>query len=306
MSVYTTVSESQMQDFLSLYNLGELVELKGIAQGITNTNYFVTTTENRYILTIFETLQLEELPFFLELMRALSQQGVACPTPQIQTDGHLVSILADKPACLVSCLKGSDSETPSAAQCFSVGAMMAKMHLASQNIDLHMDNPRYQDWWQTTAKRVYERMDNNEAKLLQDTIDLIAKQPIDKLPHGIIHADLFKDNVLLDGDEVAGFIDFYYACYGSFIYDIAIAINDWARTPDNNIDNALKQALLDGYNSIRPLTSDEENFLPLAQKAAILRFWVSRLEDYHFPPEGDLTFTKDPNAFRDLLLSLDA
>ncbi len=305
MSVYTSVTEGQMQDFLSLYNLGSLVELKGIAQGITNTNYFVSTTEERYILTIFETLQLEELPFFLELMRALSQKNIACPAPQMQKDGHLASMLAGKPACLVSCLNGKDNEHPTQKQCFSVGAMMAKMHLASQDIDLHMENPRHQAWWESTAKRVEQHMNENDVALLQKTIAFVKEQNDLHLPHGIIHADLFKDNVLLNGDNVAGFIDFYYACRGSFVYDIAIAINDWARTPENTINPDLKAAFLAGYQSIRALSQDEKNYLPTAQKAAILRFWVSRLEDYYFPAEGDLTFTKDPNAFKDLLVHLE-
>ncbi len=304
MSVYTSVTEAQMQDFLSHYQLGDLVELKGIAQGITNTNYFVTTTTDRYILTIFETLHSEELPFFLELMRAMSNAGVACPAPQMRTDGHLSGVLSGKPACLVSCLHGKDTESPNEAQCFSVGAMMAKMHIASQSIDLRMDNPRYQDWWQKTAARVEAHMPTPEAKLLKDTIIEVAEQNTSHLPHGLIHADLFKDNVLLSGDDVAGLIDFYYACHGAFVYDIAIAVNDWARNSDNTINPALQAAFLAGYNSIRQLNEDELNAFSWAQKAAILRFWVSRLEDFYFPPEGDLTFTKDPNAFRDLLLHL--
>ena len=147
-------------------------------------------------------------------------------------------------------------------------------------------------------------LDSRDGMLLQSEIDFLANHPDTHLPSGIIHADLFKDNVLLDNEAVAGFIDFYYACNGSFVYDLAIAVNDWARTADNLIDAQLAAAFIQGYESIRPLSDEERNYLPIAQRAGSIRFWVSRLLDYHFPQEGEMTFVKDPNAFRDLLLSL--
>ena len=167
-----------------------------------------------------------------------------------------------------------------------------------------MQNPRGKAWWTAEIERLLPLMSYVDATLLKDTVAALNAHDDSDLPHGIIHADLFKDNVLIHGDDVAGFIDFYYACQGNFMYDLAIAINDWARTDANQIDTEFQDALLQGYNSLRSLSAAEQDYLPLAQQAACIRFWVSRLLDFHFPPEGELTFTKNPDVFRDLLLKL--
>lgn len=304
MSVYTSVSKEQINDFLKDYNIGELVSLQGIAQGITNSNYFLTTTQSKFVLTIFETLTQSELPFFLKLKHHLSQHGVACPKPIARIDGRLDSVLADKPACLVSCLEGSDTSVPTPEQSYSTGVMLAKMHQAGSCFPEKINNPRYASWWQAASEKLLPYLDSADAKLLQAEIRFLAEHPDTHLPQGIIHADLFKDNVLLKGDTVTGFIDFYYACTGSFVYDLAIAINDWARTAENVLDLELQAAFIDGYQSIRPLTEAEAEYLNTAQRAGCIRFWVSRLLDYHFPQTGEMTFIKDPNAFRDLLRTL--
>lgn len=302
MSVYTSVSDDEMRVFLQDYVIGQFVALQGIAQGITNSNYFVTTTHGRYVLTVFEALQQHELPFFLQLKQHLNRRGVACPAPVARTDGRFDGTLVGKPACLVSCLAGRDTALPTPAQCFNTGAMLAKMHLAGTNFPHRMANPRHAAWWQNECHRLLPHLDRPDADLLQDEIAFLAAHPDDGLPGGIIHADLFKDNVLFDGETVAGFIDFYYACNGSFVHDLAIALNDWARLASNHIDAALQAALIDGYQSVRPLTAAETQYLPIARRAGCVRFWVSRLLDYHFPHAGEITFIKDPNAFRDLLL----
>ncbi|ASK27621.1 homoserine kinase [Neisseria chenwenguii] len=304
MSVYTSVSDDEMRAFLTNYDLGGFVSLQGIAQGITNSNYFLTTTAGRYVLTVFEVLQQEELPFFLRLKQHLSDNGVACPAPVVCKDGRMDSVLAGKPACLVTCLKGSDTSWATAAQCFNTGAMLAKMHIAGQTFPLKMENPRYDTWWRESAAKLLPVLDAADAALLQSEIAFLDQHSGSHLPSGIIHADLFKDNVLLDGEQVAGFIDFYYACNGNFMYDLAIAVNDWARTADNKLDQALFEAFLNGYESVRPLSDEERTYFPTAQRAGCIRFWVSRLLDFHFPQEGEMTFIKDPNTFRDLLLSL--
>ena len=304
MSVYTSISDDEMRDFLGFYDVGDFVSLQGIAQGITNSNYFVTTTVGRFVLTIFEVLQQEELPFFLLLKQHLSSQGVACPAPIQRKDGRFDSTLAGKPACMVTRLSGSDTSWPTEQQCFNTGAMLAKMHLAGQNFPLKMDNPRYTQWWHEACLRLMPVLDTDDAALLQNEIAFLDAHLNDNLPGGIIHADLFKDNVLLDGEQVAGFIDFYYACNGNFMYDLAIAVNDWARTADNHLDETLAAAFLAGYQQIRPLSEAELAYYPVAQRAGCIRFWVSRLLDFHFPVEGEMTFIKDPNAFRDLLLTL--
>lgn len=304
MSVYTTVSDEEMRVFLADYDLGEFVALQGIAQGITNSNYFLTTSTGRYVLTVFEVLQQEELPFFLELNQHLSRNSVACAAPIARKDGRLDSVLAGKPACLVTCLQGSDTSWATEAQCFHTGAMLAKMHLVGQSFDQKMENPRYTAWWHDACAQLLPVLNEDDALLLQNEIAAFDRNRRDDLPSGIIHADLFKDNVLLDGETVAGFIDFYYACNGDFMYDLAIAVNDWARTADNTLDHTLEAAFIRGYESVRPLSDEERAYYPTAQRAGCIRFWVSRLLDFHFPQSGEMTFIKDPNAFRDLLLSL--
>lgn len=304
MSVYTSVSDDEMRDLLTHYQIGEFQSLQGIAQGITNSNFFLHTDTGSYVLTVFEVLQQDELPFYLQLKQHLSENQVACPTPIAQISGRLDAQVAGKPACIVSKLSGRDTAVATEQQCFAVGAMLAQMHLASQSFPHSMTNPRHSKWWTESSLKLLPHLSPDDAQLLQDEIAFLAQNPDDDLPHGIIHADLFKDNVLLDGDKVAGFIDFYYACNGSFVYDIAIAVNDWARHANNTLDKNLQAAFMRGYQSVRPLTVAERDYLPIAHRAGCVRFWVSRLLDFHFPAEGELTFIKDPNAFRDLLLSM--
>ncbi|WP_107879531.1 homoserine kinase [Neisseria animaloris] len=304
MSVYTSISNDEMHQFLMEYDLGNFVFLQGIAQGITNSNYFLTTTAGRFVLTVFEVLKQEELAFFLLLKQHLSDNGVACPSPISRKDGRFDSTLAGKPACIVTRLKGSDTSWPTENQCFHTGGMLAKMHLAGQSFPLQMDNPRYSKWWHEAYVKLLPLLDKDDATLLENEIAYLDNNPDDHLPSGIIHADLFKDNVLLDGDQVAGFIDFYYACNGNFMYDLAIAVNDWARTADNKLDPILEKSFIAGYESVRPLSNDEKDYYPIAQRAGCIRFWVSRLLDFHFPQKGEITFIKDPNTFRNLLLSL--
>lgn len=304
MSVYTSISDDEMLQFLKQYDLGDFMSLQGIAQGITNSNYFLTTSSGKYVLTVFEVLKQEELPFFLLLKQHLSENNVACPAPIARKDGRLDSILAGKPACLVTCLKGSDTSWPTEKQCFNTGAMLAKMHLARQNFPLQMDNPRYRSWWHSSSLQLLPVLEQDDAALLKSEIAYLDEHSEEELPSGIIHADLFKDNVLLDGETVAGFIDFYYACEGNFMYDLAIAVNDWARTADNKLNHTLEAAFIAGYEQVRPLSEAERAYYPIAQRAGCIRFWVSRLLDFHFPQEGEMTFIKDPNAFRDLLLYL--
>lgn len=303
MSVYTHVHDEHMRQLLTQYDIGTFQSLHGIAQGITNSNYFLYTDRDSFVLTIFEALTQAELPFFLKLTQHLNQNGVACPNPIAQTNGRLDAQLLGKPACIVSRLKGSDTAYPTPEQCFNTGAMLATMHIASIHFPEKMPNPRHTTWWTNSAEQLYPILNQNDRKLLRDEIEFLSHYPDQHLPAGIIHADLFKDNVLLDGNKVAGFIDFYYACNGSFVYDLAIAINDWARHANNTLDIELQLSFMQGYESVRPLTDDERAYLNIAHRAACVRFWVSRLLDYHFPNTGELTFIKDPNVFRDLLIS---
>ncbi|MBV8647946.1 homoserine kinase [Paludibacterium sp.] len=300
MSVFTVVTDAALSDWLKQYNL-QLVAFQGIAAGVTNTNYFVDTQHGRYVLTLFETLRLDELPFYLELMSHLARHGVACPAPLLDQQDRLASMLAGRPACLVSCLTGRDIETPNPAQCRAVGDMLATLHRAAGTFKLSTVNPRGPAWWNQAAPTLYPLLTSAEAASLREEIAFQASHRTSHLPRGVIHADLFKDNVLMAGDAIAGFIDFYYACNDVLLYDVAIAVNDWARRPDGQIDPALARAFLAGYQAVRPLEAAERELWPVMLRAAALRFWVSRLLDLHFPMEGALTYTKDPGVFHTLL-----
>lgn len=303
MSVYTTVSRDNLQQWLQGYALGQLIDFQGIAAGITNTNYFVTTTHGRYVLTLFETLRLDELPYYLSLMSHLARHGVACPAPIADHSDRFASLLAGKPACLVSCLTGADVSHPTAAQCRAVGEMLAQMHKAGATFPRKMHNPRGPHWWSLTAQQLYAQLPTDIAETLAEEIHFQDGHRFDHLPSGVIHADLFRDNVLLDGDNISGFIDFYYACNDILLYDIAIAVNDWARRDDGELDDELARAFLAGYQSERPLSQAERDCWPVMLRAAALRFWVSRLQDLYQPISGELTYTKDPAAFYQLLLA---
>lgn len=301
MSVYTVVSEEALTAFLARYSVGRLLAFRGIAAGITNTNYFVTTEAGRWVLTLTESLGLDELPYFLALKYYLSERGIACPAPQQQRGGAWASLLCGKPACLVSVLPGSEVLAPNPAQCRAIGKMLAKMHLAGADFPERMPNPRGAAWWEAALPKVLPKLSAQEAALLQNTVDAVRAAPLSDLPHGVIHADLFRDNVLFHGDEVGGVIDFYYACDGAWLYDLAICANDWCSEADGRLHSERLAALWEGYQSVRRLSAAEEAAWPQARRAAALRFWMSRLLDYYYPPEGELTFIKDPQVFRQIL-----
>lgn len=253
------------------------------------------------MLTLFETLTLDELPYYLNLMSHLARHGVACPAPMADRSDRFASLLAGKPACLVSCLNGGDVPEPGAAHCRAVGAMMADMHLAGDTYPARMANPRGPAWWSATAQVVYPHMPKADAELLHAEIAFQSQHRFDTLPSGVIHADLFRDNVLFAGETVAGFIDFYYACNDVLVYDLAIALNDWCSLSDGDIDPIRARALLAGYQSVRPLTEAEKAAWPVMLRAAALRFWTSRLYDKYLPQAGELTFTKDPAQFQQVI-----
>lgn len=301
MSVFTTVTPEQLRTWLLAYPLGDLVELKGIASGITNTNYFVTTSTGRYVLTLFEKNSADELPYFLDLMAHLAERGVLCPRPLRRHDGASLSELNGKPAALVSCLRGCSLETPSTAHCTEVGRVLAEMHVAGRSFLSSSINQRGAEWRAATAAQVMDFLNAEDHKLLQQTLAFQADFDTSSLPRGVIHADLFRDNVLFDGDQLGGVIDFYYACNDVLLYDIAIAANDWCTLPDGSLDDARTSALLKAYHVVRPLSANEQSAWPGMLRIAALRFWLSRLFDHYFPQEGELTHAKDPQHFQIIL-----
>lgn len=301
MSVFTTVTTDQLGQWLRAYPLGELLDLKGIASGITNTNYFVTTTTGRYVLTLFEKNSVEELPYFLDLMGYLAERGIPCPQPVLNYDGHNLNELNGKPAALVSCLRGHSLEAVTAEHCAEVGRVLADMHLAGRAFPAYMENPRSEAWRKETAGKVMQFLDAADQAMLRDELAFEAGLALDELPHGVIHADLFRDNVLFENDLLGGVIDFYYACNDILLYDVAIAVNDWCSTENGALDEARLRALLQAYHAVRPLSEAEHAAWTGMLRIAALRFWLSRLYDLHFPQEGEIIHAKDPNFFRQIL-----
>lgn len=301
MSVYTPVSTDDLRAWLRNYSLGALRELKGIASGIENSNFFVITTHGRYVLTLFEKLTPDELPYFLSLLAHLSRHGIPCPSPIANLENEFLGALNGKPACLVSCLEGKSLEQPDARHCAQVGEMLAGLHLAGKSYPAFMPNPRGPQWWKTTAGSVAERLAPAQARLLWEELRFQSLYRFEDVPRGVIHADLFRDNVLFHDDTLSGVIDFYYACNDAWLYDVAIAVNDWCVAADGALDPARALALLDAYHQTRPFTAIERGAWPVMLRAAALRFWLSRLYDFHFPRPGELTHAKDPQHFEHIL-----
>jgi homoserine kinase type II len=301
MSVFTTVTPEQLSAWLKAYSIGTLVLLEGIAAGIENTNYFVTTTRGRYVLTLFERLPAANLPYYLDLMAHLSRHGIPCPAPVASGQGRYAGELNGKPAALVTCVPGADLEQVSAAHCATLGNLLARMHLAGAGYRTEMPNPRGPQWWKKAANDVRPFLAADTAALLAREVDFQLSHRHTDLPRGVIHADLFRDNVLWQDDQISGVIDFYFACNDVLLYDIAIAVNDWCIAPDAGIDLHTAAALLEAYHRVRPLTPAERNAWPMMLRAGALRFWLSRLYDLHLPRTGILTHAKDPGHFQRML-----
>jgi homoserine kinase type II len=301
MAVFTSVSEAEFSAWLGDYSLGQLLELHGIASGIENTNYFVTTSNGRFVLTLFEILSADELPFYLNLMAHLARHGIPCPNPVANRANQFLGTLNGKPACIVSRLSGKSTSTPSTSQCAAIGAMLGQLHIAGQSFSQIMPNPRGTTWRAATARQVRPFLDAQQAALLDSEVMLHAQQNWTSLPQGVIHADLFRDNVLLEENRIGGLIDFYFACSDVLLYDVAITVNDWCTNSDGTLDAAKVQSLLRAYHAVRPLLVSEQRAWPLLLRSAALRFWLSRLFDLHLPRDGELIHAHDPRQFERIL-----
>lgn len=303
MSVYTAVERDELEAFLTTYSVGELDDYQGISAGIENTNFFVDTADGRYVLTLFEQLLPREIPFFLELTSFLHHGGVPAAKPEHNRDGRFLSTLNGKPAALVERLTGASVDHPSEAQCAAIGEGLAKLHVVGAEFakNRHRVNDRGPRWWKATAERVMPKIPEEEAAQIQEEMRFQAMHHFPDLPRGVIHADLFRDNALFDGDKLTGIIDFYYACNSLLLYDLAVLVNDWCVEADGTLDGRRLKALLHAYHSVRPLTAAERGAWPVMLRAAALRFWLSRLQDACFPRPGEMTHIKNPDAFRDIL-----
>ena len=301
MSVFTPVTPEQLSAWIKHYSIGALTHLEGIAAGIENTNYFVTTTHGRYVLTLFEKLRYGELPFYLNLMAHLARHGIPCPQPIANLSNQVLSELNGKPASIFTCMPGADVREVDAPHCATIGSVLAQMHLAGQSYGAKMQNPRGPQWWEAAASEIAPFLDANAAAMLAAEVRFQTQHRYDELPRGAIHADLFRDNVLWDGARVGGVIDFYFACTDALLYDVAITVNDWCFPLGPALDAPRAHALLSAYDSVRPFTADEHAAWPQMLRAGALRFWISRLYDFHLPRPGALVHAKDPAYFQRML-----
>jgi len=306
MAVFTEVSTTEASDLLSRLHLGSLTALRGIEGGIENTNYFLTSDQGEYVLTLFERLSAEQLPFYLHLMKHLAHAGIPVPDPQADQAGDILHAVAGKPAAVVNKLRGKSQLAPQAVHCAALGAMLARMHLAGRGYERQQPNLRGLDWWNETVPVVLPHVDGPQAALLQSELayqnHVAASSPYAALPRGPVHADLFRDNAMFDGEELTGFFDFYFAGVDTWLFDLAVCLNDWCiDLPTGAHDAARASALLQAYQAVRPLTADERTLLPAMLRAGALRFWISRLWDFHLPREAAMLTPHDPTHFERVL-----
>lgn len=306
MAVFTPVSRPELEHWLAGYDLGALRAHEGIASGIENTNYFVDTERGRFVLTLFERLHHDQLPFYLGLMRHLAARHIPCPDPLADRTGALLSTLNGKPAALVSRLRGAAQMAPDVGHCAQLGELLARMHLAAADYPGELPNLRGLDWWVATAPKVAGFLAPAVAAMLADEIEVQrrfgASELNRALPRSAVHADLFRDNVLFDGDTLGGVIDFYFAGCDTWLFDLAVTCNDWCIDDATGaFDPARLAAMLDAYVEVRAPEAAEREAWPLMLRAGALRFWLSRLFDLHLPRPAQMVTPKDPGHFERIL-----
>ncbi len=298
MAVYTEVSDEQLSDYLAGYDLGEVLSCKGIAEGVENSNFLLHMEAGFYILTLYEKrVDANDLPFFLGLLDHLSERGLTCPRPVHLRNGQALGTLAGRPAAIVTFLDGMSIKRPSAAQCGMVGEALAKMHLAAQDFKLTRSNALSTKAWPELFSGARQQADSvfpGLAKLIGDELDFLQQIWPANLPSGVIHADLFPDNVFFMSGHLSGLIDFYFACNDFLAYDLVICLNAWCFEQDGSFNVTSAIAMVNGYNSVRKLNSDEVTALPVLARGAALRFLLTRLVDWLDVPPGALVKPKDP------------
>ena len=298
MSVYTTVGREELADWLRPLGIGELTDFAGIAAGMQNSNYFVTTTSGRYVLTLFEDIDPAGLDFYLMLQAHLAERGIPAPRPFADPLGRRWRMLAGKPGALLSCLPGRAIEQPGELHCRAVGEVLARLHAASTDLDNPPPNPCGAAWCQRVGSGLLPLVRPDERELLADELAFQQTRDWSALPRSVIHADLFRDNVLWEGDRLGGVLDFYFAGEDICLFDLAVVANDWCG------DAVTLAALIDGYAAVWPLTDGERAAWPAVRRAAALRFWLLRLSVRHHPKAGSVVTIKNPDDFRTLLLRL--
>jgi homoserine kinase type II len=298
MAVYTEVSDDDLAQFIASYDLGALLSYKGIAEGVENTNYLVHTEKGPYFLTLYEKrVAPADLPFFLGLMEHLAKAGINCPTPVRDAEGRSLRTLAGRPAALVTFLEGVWIRRPQPRHCWAVGQAMARLHLAGQSFQLQRANALGPPGWRPLYGRFQARAEEvapGLAATVEQELDYLDSNWPTGLPHGVIHADLFPDNVFFLGDALSGLIDFYFACNDALAYDIAVTLNAWCFESDHAYNVTKGQALLKGYQSARTLTAQEREALPRLARGAALRFLLTRAYDWLHTASDALVSRKDP------------
>jgi len=310
MAVFTEVSLDEARALVARLDAGELLALRGITAGIENTNYYVSTRSGEWVLTLFERLTAEQLPYYLRLMQHLARRGLPVPEPRADAQGQIAHQVAGKPAALVNRLPGHHQLAPDLHHCQQLGHVLARLHTAVADFPLSQPNLRGLAWWLHTAPQVMPFLAPEQQALLADELQfqqtLAGSAAYAALPRGAVHADLFCDNVLFDGlpghEKLTGAFDFYFAGNDSLAYDLAVCLNDWClHAADGRLDEARAQALLAGYQDERRLSATEQRLLPALLRAAALRFWLSRLADWHLPRDAALLQPKDPAHFERVL-----
>lgn len=303
MSVFTALSSEAAAAWLEGYALGTLESLEGIAEGVQNSNFFLGTTRGAYVLTLFEQVARDEIPFFLALMAYLAGKGIPCPAPFANRRNAQLTDLDGKPAAILSRLPGRSQSAPSLAQCAAIGELLADLHRAARAYPGAPAHRRDTAWCATVAAAIEPLLAADDALLLRDELRHQRTCRPGDLPRGVIHADLFRDNVLFLGERVSGVLDFYFAGVDDLLFDLAVTVNDWCSMADAGIDEARCLALLAAYEARRPLEERERAAWPTMLRAAALRFWVSRLHDHHLPRPGALVVPRDPARYRSILLA---
>ncbi len=306
MAVFTEVSFDEAAAFLSALNLGQLQNIKGASGGIENTNYFVDTDQGQYVLTLFERLTFEQLPFYLHLMKHLAASGIPVPNPAADAKGEILHRLKGKPAAVVNKLRGHSELAPTAAHCASVGDMLARLHLAGLDYPRKQPNLRGLAWWNETVPVVLPYMTPEQRSLILGELafqnHIAASSAYLSLPRGAVHADLFRDNVMFEDGKLTGFFDFYFAGCDTFLFDIGVCLNDWCVDLETGAqDTARANAFMQAYEGVRRLTAQERPLVHAMQRAGALRFWISRLWDFHLPREAAVLKAHDPGHFERVL-----
>ncbi|MFN0262625.1 homoserine kinase [Tepidamorphus sp. 3E244] len=301
MAVYTDVSDEEVSAFVAAYDIGGLLSFKGIAEGVENSNFLLRTDRDQFILTLYEKRVAEaDLPYFLGLMEHLAQRGIRCPQPIHAHDGAMLRKLAGRPAALIEFLEGMWVRRPRTEHCRELGTMLAKLHLAGADYSGNRENALSVSGWRPIFEDARARADSVSPGLASEMDEALGELEAhwpDGLPSGVIHADLFPDNVFFIGEQLSGFIDFYFACNDAFAYDVAICLNAWCFEPDLSFNVTKARALMTAYANVRPFTQAEVEALPVLARGASMRFLVTRLYDWLNTPPGAMVQPKDPMEY---------